>query len=243
MKRMKNPLVMILCILIIAFNLISFLVPVRSVHPASFWCADLFMVLAIAFQYYTAVVAFDKYQGMLSKVYGYPVLGVGMRYLTLQAIVSVIIILLCAFGVMVPVWLILIPGIALFAYACIGLIGVEQSREVIERLEESFQAQTSFMLGFAADVRSMIALTEDEGTKKKLEKLAEEIRYSDPVSSNETSEQEDMIKRKCSELISSITYQEPGTDERIREISLLLARRNELCRIYKRKSSNRGSLS
>lgn len=242
MKRRKNPLVMILCILIIVFNLISFLIPVRSVHPASFWCADLFMVLAIAFQYYTAVSAFDKYQGMLSKVYGCPVLGVSMRYLTWQAIVSVIVIVLCAFGVMVPIWLVLILGIGLFAYACIGLIGFEQNREIIENLEESFRAQTSFMQGFAADVRSMIALTEDEETKKKLEKLAEEIRYSDPVSSDEISEQENMIKRKCADLIAAITYQEPSINERIREISMLLARRNELCRIYKRKSSNRGSL-
>ncbi|MDD7389463.1 MAG: hypothetical protein PUG60_07370 [Lachnospiraceae bacterium] len=243
MKKFKNPLVIVLCILAVAFNVISFLIPVRSVHPASFWLADLFAAAALAFQYYTAVIAFDKYQGALSKVYGYPVIGISLRYLTFQFIVSGVVILLCAFGVMVPVWLIAIPSIVLFVYAAVGLIVTEQAREIVEQKEESFQAQTNFMQSFAADVRSMIAMTEDKEIKKMLEKLAEDIRYSDPVSSNEIREQEDMIQRKCVDLISAVTCQSPDTAERIREISMLLVRRNELCRVYKRKSSNRGSLN
>lgn len=241
MGKSRKSLIIVLCIIAVAFNMISFLLPGRSIHPVSFWMADLFMIVAIGIQYYILTLALGKYKGALSKVYGYPILTVGIRYVYFQFLASCITIVLCTIGIRVPAWIILVVSIGLIAYASVGVILVDQARDTVEAMETNHQKQTFFMHKLSADIKSMIAVSDNEYIKEQLEQLAEEIRYSDPVSCEEIQEEEAYIAGLSSELARAVSMNTPNIDELIRELLIRLKQRNEHCSIYKRRSSSRGT--
>ena len=75
----------------------------------------------------------------------------------------------------------------------------------------------------------MIAEKEsDENTKSKLLKLAEKIRFSDPMSNEKLVDLETIIFDKVKELKTA-----PDKQNIITEINMLLDERNKKCKIYK----------
>ena len=68
----------------------------------------------------------------------------------------------------------------------------------------------------------------DSAVKQKILKLAEKVRYSDPISSDEPSELEKKISDKVKEL-NTVDDKLAVVDE----INLLLLERNKKCKIYK----------
>ncbi len=89
---------------------------------------------------------------------------------------------------------------------------------------------TEFMDAIIIDTQEMADLCTNTAVKKKLEKLAEEFKYSDPVSSEATAEIEETISDAV-ELLNDIA--EDGDEEtivaQINKILALLKKRNSIC--------------
>ena len=94
---------------------------------------------------------------------------------------------------------------------------------------------TEFMEAIIIDTQEMADLCTNTAVKKKLEKLAEEFKYSDPVSSEATAEIEETLSDAV-ELLNDIA--EDGDEEtivaHINKILALLKKRNSICKNAKK---------
>lgn len=227
-----------LIILLILVNVVFFVLPVK--HTAALWLADMFAMIAIGMQVIIHYIAYSKAKNLTSKVFGFPVVRVGYLYLMAQLLVSLITVLLSRW---IPVWLIVLLGIVLLAVAAIGVIGADNARNVIEAMENSHQEQVVFMRTFTEKIRSQSALVQDVSVVTEFQKLLEELRYSDPVSSQELTAIENSME-ECEQLLENAIRDDNSQEvlKQIKQLRNLLVNRNQECKLSKKRVTDRGSL-
>ena len=209
-------------IVFVLFNVIAFAIPVQ--HNLTFWILYSFTDIAILSQIFIWHWAFDGRESMKSKFYGIPVANVGTTYLILQFIIFARCITIPNF----PDWLALILCFGLFALTMLGIIGAEVAREEIERVEEKVKTKVMFIKNIQLDVELLKDKELNPEIKSALEKLAENIRYSDPMSDESLYELEDKIKNEINNLENS--------DDKLSAISNidnLIKERNKRCKLLK----------
>lgn len=213
---------LILAIVLGVFAVIAFVAPFEKTPV--FWASFVFGFLAICFQIPLWNKALST-ETLKSKFLGFPVLHVGIAYLIIQLIVSMIMMAVPG----IPLWIAIIVDVLILAIAC-GLItsgGV--ARTAIEETEEKIQAKTSFIKCLRADVDVLLSKETDTEVKTALRKLSDEIRYSDPIS-NSTVEG---IEAKISEKLASVPTAGENKTNVISEISGLIKQRNIKCKALK----------
>ena len=210
-------------IVLIAFSVISFAIPFRM--NGLFWLSYLFGVLAIAVQIYVMNIAFRGTESVKSKFYGFPIAQIGIIYMAVQLILSLIFMALAAVA---PIWIAVVLYVIVLAVAAIGFIGADTVRDEIERQEIKLENHTQTIRTLTARVSALAVSTGDPD----IQKLAEEFRYSDPVSGPATKALEDRMYGIIAELESNNKGQ---TAILCREISGVLAERNRICRLGKKR--------
>ncbi len=112
--------------------------------------------------------------------------------------------------------------------SAICLISGETARDEINRVEEKVSQKVFFIKDLQVDVELLAEQEADDATKGDLIKLAEKIRFSEPMSNNALAELETKISSKISEL--KITDKK---SELITELNLLLTERNKKAKLLK----------
>lgn len=212
-------------VLLVLYILIAFLIP--FVHTATFWVSFIFTLIAFGVVAASFYIAFIKNPDAKSRFYGFPIAKIGAIYGLVQLIAGVIFMALAAW---VPAWVaVLVYAIAL-GVAVIGLISVEAVVSEIHIQDEKLRKDVSLMRSLQSKVNQMAAQSEDAAIKA----LADEFRYSDPVSSEAIGEAEADLSAAVDELQSSYV---DGDSEAVaklcRKVSALLAERNRLCKLNK----------
>lgn len=170
----------------------------------------MFGVCALAFYR-----AFGK-EGMESKVLGWPIFKVGYTALIAQIIVGAVIMGAAAFC---PVWAAVIAEVIVFAVASVGLTVKDAAREVVTQSETKIEDKTAAWKAIRARANAVAAETGHPDIKK----LAEEIRYADPMPTSMDGEIAQML-----ETLSSY-----ATAENTHKTSMLLKQRNVLSKSEK----------
>lgn len=216
-------------IFILAFAIIPF--PKNS---ASVWIAFVFTLVSLAASLFTTFKAFGKDGAIVSKLYGYPIFKVGVLYAVFQIALSIVVFAISVF-VKVPYWITLLLSAAFLGLAAIGFIAADNAKDIVEKADEDLKASTKTVEMFRIDMDGVLDLCPDSGIKTELKGLAENLRYSDPVSSDATKELEITISDGIFELREMVAN---GNDEKtgakIKEIQNLLNERNRICKINKR---------
>lgn len=158
---------------------------------------------------------------------GFPIARIGVIYLIAQVAIGGIFM---ALGHIIPWWLATVLFTIGLALAVIGLVSAETVVEEISAQDEKLKKDVSLMRGLQSKVGQMATLCEDPAIKA----LAEELRYSDPVSS-------DAIADIEADLVAAVDALQQAVVEGNREVivqlcrktSLLLAERNRLCKLNK----------
>ncbi len=209
----------VLGIAFIVFSVIVFVAPIEK--TAAFWVAYAFSVCAFGLQIPIWKRALGPTE-LKSKFFGYSIIYIGICYLIIQLIAAIIMMLIPG----IPTWVPVIICIVLLGIACIGMISGNVARKTIEQTEVKINAKVSFIRSLQTDVENMAAQENDPDVKKKLQSLAQAIRYSDPMSSDQLSSIEEMISQKVNSLSNA------GTDNLsvISEIEQLLIQRNKKCK-------------
>lgn len=212
-------------VLLVLYILIAFLIP--FVHTATFWVSFIFTLIAFGVVAASFYIAFIKNPDAKSRFYGFPIAKIGAIYGLVQLIAGVIFMALAAW---VPAWVaVLVYAIAL-GVAVIGLISVEAVVSEIHIQDEKLRKDVSLMRSLQSKVNQMAAQSEDAAIKA----LADEFRYSDPVSSEAIGEAEADLSAAVDELQSAYV---DGDSEAVaklcRKVSALLAERNRLCKLNK----------
>ncbi len=202
MKKLTLRAIVLMLVVAGVFVMISLFLPAK--RNAAFWLSFGFGLLAIVFQLYVFNAAEMGKNDARSRFYGFSVARVGLIYLAVQLILSLIVMVLCIF-VTVPAWCAVIPSALLFAAAVVGCITTETVRDEVVRQDAQLKKDVTFMRGLQSLAASLASVCPEGELKAKVKKLAEELRFSDPVSSAETVPLEEDILQQMKELQQAIT--------------------------------------
>lgn len=219
----------VIALIFVVFSVIAFAPP--FVMTGAFWIAYLFGVISVLAQVIVMKTAFDRGKDVRSKFYGFPIAGIGIAYMAVQLVLSVIFMILAA---IVPTWIEIVVFVVLLAVAAIGLISADTVRDEIEKQDRKLEENTSCMVTLRSIVYSLPGQCESETEKKALEELSDEFRYSDPISSAELEEVESQLEKEVAEL--QIAVSEIKTENIIplcKKINNTLSERNRLCKLSK----------
>ena len=204
------------------FNVIAFVIPTDK--TATFWTAYVFSVVAFAVQIPLWKITLGKKDTLKSKFLGIPVIQVGITYLIIQLISFAIFMI---FPIL-PVWLAVVVCAIILAISALCAIAGQAGANEINRVEEKIKVKRAFIQFLKTDIEMLAESETDAETKTALSKLAEKVRFSDPMSHEMLSELESRISAKVEEMKAE-------TDKKaiIEEIELLLTERNKKCKILK----------
>ena len=204
------------------FNVIAFVIPTDK--TATFWTAYAFSVIAFAVQIPLWKIAFGKNDTLKSKFLGIPVIHVGITYLIIQLIAFVVFMIFPT----LPVWLAVIVCAIILAVSSLCAIAGQAGANEINRVEEKIKIKRAFIQFLQTDIEILAENETDTETKIALKKLAEKVRFSDPMSHEMLGELESRITAKVEEM-KTVADKKALIDE----IEILLIERNKKCKILK----------
>ena len=204
------------------FNVITFIVPTDK--TVAFWTAYAFSVVAFAVQIPLWKIALGKKDTLKSKFLGIPVIHVGITYLIIQLIAFAVFMILPT----LPVWLAVVVCTIILAISALCAIAGQAGANEINRVEEKIKVKRAFIQFLQTNIEILAETETDAETKAALKKLAEKVRFSDPMSHEMLGELESRISAKVEEM-------KTVADKKalIEEITTLLTERNKKCKILK----------
>lgn len=221
MKKNSTKGYVILGILFTLVSIIAF--AVLTLKTATFWIAYVFTAAAFAAQIIIWRTALGK-EALKSKFLGFPVVHIGIVYAIIQTVAFAVFL----FAPTLPVWSAIVVCSIIAGVSAVCMISADAGRNEIERVEAEVQEKVFFIRELQADIE-LIATTEtDADTKAELIRLAEKIRFSDPMSNEQLMDLENKISTKVLKLKTAT-----NKVEIITELTLLLDERNKKCKILK----------
>ena len=221
----------VLGVVLVVYNVLAFALPFPK--TAVFAVSYLFTMIAILAQIYVIRTAFYRGEGVKSKFYGFPIAKLGVIYLAVQLIAGLVFM---ALGLIVPVWLPLALYVVLLGVAAVGFVAADAARDEVVRQEVKLEKDVSRMREFQAKGRALVALNQVPEAARPLEKLAEDLRFSDPVSSEALTEIEDRLAECLAQLQEAVSAQKTEQILSVcQEAEHILAERNQLCKLSKAK--------
>ena len=208
---MKNNMrgIIVLALLLAVFSVVAFIIPFA--RTATFWLAYGFGAFALLFQLYIFRSAAATNGDAKSRFYGFPVARVGVIYLVAQLIASFIEM---ALAKLLPAWVPLIVNLILLVAAFIGCITVETMRDEIVRQDGKLEKNITNM--------------------RELQSLADEFRYSDPVSSDNTIDLEADMRSQLGDIQQTLVEGDSdGVKKLCGKLAGSLAERNRICSVSK----------
>jgi len=219
----------IIAIVLVVFSVVAFAIPFA--HTTAFWVAYGFGALAILFQLYIFKVSFASDGDTKSWFYGFPIARLGVYYLIAQLIVSVIEM---ALSKVIPTGVAVAINVLLLALAVVGCITVDAMRDEIIRQDITLKKNVGNMRELQSLSAALVGQCGDETLKAALTKLADEFRFSDPVSSSKTLDIEVEMNSQINDIQQAIIEGDvEGAKNLCAKLIANLAERNRICSINK----------
>ena len=232
MKKNSARWWVIWAVVLAVYNVIVFAVPFPK--NAVFFVSWVFSLIAIAAQVYVIRTAFYKGESTTSKFYGFPIAKLGVLYLIVQLALGLMFMAL-GFALTIPLLVPLVLYIVLLGAAAVGLISTEATRDEIVQQDKKLKKDVSCMRTLRSKVMAMVPLAKDASVRIALEKLAEDIRFSDPVSSAELEAAESDLSTCVDDLQQAVLDNDQEAALSLeKRAEMLLAERNRLCKLEKR---------
>lgn len=218
-----------LAIILVVFSVIAFVLPFQK--NAVFCIAYLSGVIAIAYQIYVFKISFGGDSDAKSRFYGFPIARIGVIYMIVQLAVSIIEIVCAAYA---PLWVCIILNVVLLGIVALGCIAADTMKEEIIKQDVKIKKDVSNMRNLQSMSATLAGQCEEKELKKLLSDMAEEFKYSDPVTSENTKDIEEELKEQMNEIQSAIIDgDDAGAMDLSKKILGTLAERNRLCKLNK----------
>ncbi len=214
-------------ILLVLYLLVVFLIPFAKTPV--FWLSFGYTLAAFAVAGAAFWIAFLRHPGAKSRFYGFPIAKIGAVYWLVQLIAG---LLAMALGSWIPVWLAVLVYTAALGAAAIGLIAADAVADEIHAQDDKLKKNVTVMRTLQSQV-SQLDCTDPEAAAA-VKKFAEELHYSDPVSSPALEEAERDLSAAVANLQSAVLDNDnPAIKQLCRTASRLLTERNRLCKLNK----------
>lgn len=218
-------------IVIVAYCVLFLAIPFAK--SAASWVSFAFTLAAMCLG--GAVMAYAlRGESIKSKLYGFPVAKIALIYALAQLLVGIAVCVVAAF-VNVPVWIPIVVYILLLTVGVLGFIAADSAKTAVEEIDASTAATTQNIAVLRAKIAGIGDICTDEATRKLVNGLKENVRYSDPVSAPETAAAENDLLAQADQLAGLVkgkSFAEAA--ELIGEIKIALAERNRLCQLSKK---------
>lgn len=216
-------------ILLVLYLLVVFLIPFAKTPV--FWLSFGYTLAAFAVAAAAFCIAFLRHPGAKSRFYGFPIARIGGVYWLAQLAVGLLVM---AVGKWIPVWLAVLVYTAALGAAVIGLIAAEAVANGIHSQDAGLKRSVAAMRSLQSQVNQMAAQCANPDAAAAVRKLAEELRYSDPVSSPALEEAERDLSAAVADLQSAVADDDSEAVKQLcRKAAALLAERNRLCKLHK----------
>lgn len=222
MKKNTGMAYAVLATTFLLFNVIAFTVPIAKTE--TFWIAYAFTAVAFAVQIGIWISACKETDALKSKFLGISLISVGITYLIVQIIAFAIFIALP----LTSSWIAIVVCALILGISTICLIGTGTSREEINRVEDKVEKKVFYIKSLQVDIEMLASTELDIDTKASLTKLAERIRFSDPMSNDALADLETEIADKVKELKTA-----ENKSAIIIVLDSLITERNEKAKLYK----------
>ena len=188
----------VLGILAVIYNVIFFVGPWNNGKSiATTWISYGCTWLALVFTGVITAIAFNRKE-MKSRMFGIPVYYVGYTVLILQLLIDGVVM-----GVghwfEIPFWIPTIVEVILFGIASIAVIARAVNRGYIDAVDKK-EVKETYIRQLRVEVDSVVESNSIEILNDDLRKLAETVRYTDPVSHKDVEDTEDQITLAFEEL-------------------------------------------
>lgn len=222
MKKNSSRGYLVLGILFVLVSAIAFAVPLAK--NAAFWISYAFTVIAFAAQIIIWKSTLGRAESLKSKFLGFPIVHIGIVYLTVQIIALAVFLLIPT----LPIWSAVAACAVVAGVSAVCIIASDVGRSEIERVSAKGREKTFYIKQLQTEVELLAGAETDASTKSALAQLTEKIRYSDPMSDEQITDIENRITAKIAELKSSA-----DKTEIINELNSLLDERNRKCKLLK----------
>ena len=192
----------IIGLIAVVYNVIFFVVPWNNgMSVAATWITYGCTWLALIFGGVVTAVAFNKKE-LKSRIFGIPVHCVGYTVLLLQLLIDGVVM-----GVghwfEIAFWIPTIVEVLLFALATITVIVRAANRDFIDSIDKK-EVKEAYIKQLRIEVDSLVEANTIDAIKADLVKLAETVRYTDPVSHKDVEDTEDQITVAFEELEKAV---------------------------------------
>ena len=222
MKKNSTKGYVILGTLFALVSVIVFVAPAK--RTAAFWIAYAFSVVSFAAQIVIWKAALGREKTLKSKFLGLPVVHIGVVYLVIQTLALGVFRFVPAF----PVWSAVIACAVIAGVSAVCMIASDVGHGEIERVEAKVQSKVFRIREMQTEVELLANAEKDAAAKAALAKLAEKLRFSDPMSDERLANLENRIGAKIAELSTAA-----DKTAVIEELNLLLEKRNRKCKMLK----------
>ena len=215
---------LVILIGLIAYNVIYFVIPFNRDHSnASFWITYGITTFLMLFMGVVVFLGIGS-KTLKSRIFGVPILYLGISVMIAQLIVDALVMGIGNF-VDFKYWIVIIIETLLLAFFFISLIARTAYKDTIEKIDAS-EVKQSFIKELRVNAEVLVGLCKDAEFSKKLNKLYETVKYTDPVSDPSVEEVEDRINDSFSLLrdaVNASNYDEASV--KLDEINSLLNER------------------
>ena len=211
--------------IMVLFSVAVFLAPIT--RGVTFWLGYSFAILAAILTACTFMFVSDA-QNRSKTFLRLSIGAVAWIYLVVQMVVSIEQI----GNFFIPYLTALVTDCAITFVFVILLLSTRISAEEIERQDAETAKKVNYINELCLTLSTL--KTDDPELKKKIDNLAEDVKFSDPMSHSDLAETEAEIAYKTNELKSSISDSEKSLVI-VEEIGEMLRVRNERCKMLKNK--------
>lgn len=216
----------------ITYNVLLFIIFKFEDHGGAFWCSYAFMLAAFFLSVGCGFALKSRHNQPRDWFMGYPIVKHCTVYLIIEFVLSLLFMILdasdCNWLVAFAIQFLLL---AVFSVLILSGFFVKQ---VVEQIDANIKAKTSRLKLLQVDVEMIAESSANMEIKMAYAKLAEEIRFSDPMSSDALYDLEQQIEYLVGQAKTYSAMNDVTNSLTLcNKINLMLAERNKKCKLMK----------
>ena len=182
---------LILLILLAMYNVLYFVIPFdRSHSNGAFWVTYGVTSFLIVFMAVVMFIGFHD-KNLKSRIFGVPIVYLGFSTLITQFVIDAVVMAVGNFFE-IWTWIPVVVEVLLVGFFIISLILRTAYKDTIKKIDAQVEKKT-YIKDLRVQLDALVEVNKIDTVKAELEKLAETVRYADPVSSKHSVETEDQI--------------------------------------------------
>ena len=212
---------LIYVILLGVFNLLVF--TIFKTRTNVFWLSYVFMTVAFIVQIASMFLSF-KTTDVETAFFGIPFASFSIYYLCVSLVVGAVFMIFQNAGFTLAM---VIQVLILAAFLIVAIISL-LARDTVQAVGDNVKQNVTNLKSILVDVEMLASSCPDSDLKVALNKLADTVKYSDPMSTAAIEPVEQRIMRKISELrVSMDNNQIPDALQACKDLEMLYVERNK----------------